>query len=519
MIGISPFSSSILLFGQSGGTPVDPDAQAFITAAAITDPTQQSAVNQLVVDLKGYGVWSKMKAIYPFVGGTASTHKFNLKNPLDTDAAFRLVFNGGWTHSANGALPNGTNGFANTFLTPSTAYSTNNSAHLSIYSRTNTILDSVDMGGLNGSARTDLSLRVTDGNIYARVHLNGVITANTNSQGYYVINRNSSTSLKLFKNNIQLGSTYTGTNGNRLDTEIYIGAYHFGTGSAFFSNRQYAFASIGDGLTDTESANLYTAVQTFQTTLGREIGNRLLDNYSGAGAAYSVRRLSSTYTSALIRVRRSSDNTEQDISYDSNGNLNETALLAFVGAGNGFVTKWYDQSGNARDIVQSTAANQPQIVNNGVVLTRGTKPCMRFDGINDEITSTLLSGFARTDQYYVAQTSDTTYLYPNHSGTAYGFVANSGDNSTNIYNAYGTPSLYVNNSLFTGTTRNQVYNILNGYKSILHQNGTSMQTYNFGNYTGYAFAGDLQEFIYYVSDMSASRNGIFSNINSYYSIY
>ena len=92
----------------------DADAQAFITAAAITDVTQQNAINTLVVDLKGYNIWTKMKALYPFVGGTASTHKFNLKNPLDTDAAFRLTFSGGWTHSSTGALPNGTNAYADT---------------------------------------------------------------------------------------------------------------------------------------------------------------------------------------------------------------------------------------------------------------------------------------------------------------------------------------------------------------------------------------------------------------------
>ena len=107
----------ILARSASGGA-VDPDAQAFITAASITDPTQQSAINQLVVDLKGYGVWTKMKALYPFCGSTASQHKWNLKDPRDLDAAFRLVFNGGWTHSVNGALPNGTNAFANTYFNP-----------------------------------------------------------------------------------------------------------------------------------------------------------------------------------------------------------------------------------------------------------------------------------------------------------------------------------------------------------------------------------------------------------------
>ena len=92
---------------------IDPDAQAFITAASITDPTQQSAINTLVTDLKGYGVWTKMKALYPFCGSTASQHKWNLKDPRDLDVAFRLVFSGGGTHSANGAWPNGTNAYAN----------------------------------------------------------------------------------------------------------------------------------------------------------------------------------------------------------------------------------------------------------------------------------------------------------------------------------------------------------------------------------------------------------------------
>jgi hypothetical protein len=97
----------------------DPDAQAFITAAAITDVTQQGAINTLVLALKGYSIWTKFKAIYPIVGGTASQHKYNLKDPRDLDAAFRLVFNGGWTHSSTGAQPNGVNGYADTKFTPS----------------------------------------------------------------------------------------------------------------------------------------------------------------------------------------------------------------------------------------------------------------------------------------------------------------------------------------------------------------------------------------------------------------
>ena len=106
------------------GVAYDPDAQAFFTASGLTGATELNAVNQLVLDLKGFGIWTKMKAIYPMVGGTAALHKWNLKDPQDTNAAFRLVFTGGWTHSSTGALPNGTNAFANTYLDSATIGST-----------------------------------------------------------------------------------------------------------------------------------------------------------------------------------------------------------------------------------------------------------------------------------------------------------------------------------------------------------------------------------------------------------
>ena len=113
----------------------DVDATSFITAASITDTTQISALNTLVNDLKTYGLWTKMKALYPFVGGSAASHKFNLKDPRDLNVAFRLTFNGGGTHNATGYQPNGTNGSANTFLSPSANQSLT-SAHFSLYSRT-----------------------------------------------------------------------------------------------------------------------------------------------------------------------------------------------------------------------------------------------------------------------------------------------------------------------------------------------------------------------------------------------
>jgi hypothetical protein len=92
----------------------------------------------------------------------------------------------------------------------------------------------------------------------------------------------------------------------------------------------------------------------------------LLDTYTGAAAAYSLRLLRSAYTGDAIRVRRASDNTEQDIGFVSN-ELDISALTTFCSGTNGFVKTWYDQSGNGYDATQTTDASQPQIVSSGSV--------------------------------------------------------------------------------------------------------------------------------------------------------
>jgi hypothetical protein len=88
-------------------------------------------------------------------------------------------------------------------------------------------------------------------------------------------------------------------------------------------------------------------------------------------------------------VRRSSDNAEQDIGFSA-GELDQTALLAFVGLGNGFVTVWYDQSGFGRNAAQTTPANQPRIVNAGVVETQNGKPAIFLNGTNSVLRQTTL---------------------------------------------------------------------------------------------------------------------------------
>lgn len=258
---------------------LDIDAKLFVFAAGLTDFTQIKAINQLVKDLKINGLWDKMKAIYPFVGGTAFTHKFNLKDPRDADNAFRLSFLGGITHGSTGVKPNGSTGHANTFLN-----GVNNLGpiknHISFYSRESQTLNVTETDiGANSAGTIMLYLTTrynADGLVNQFFSRNtaptiGCSYSNTDAKGFYISTRltNTTSGFKTYKN----GSNVATANGSTGYPNLYL--YLFAsnvTGSAnFFTNRECAFSTIGDGLTDTDVLNLYNSVQAYQTTLGRQV--------------------------------------------------------------------------------------------------------------------------------------------------------------------------------------------------------------------------------------------------------
>jgi hypothetical protein len=253
----------------------DPDAYSFITASGISG-TNATAINQLVLDLKSANIWSKFKAIYPIVGGSASSHKWNLKNPLDTNGAFRLSFSTGWTHSSTGMLPNGTSAFADTFLVTNTAFASDHNKHLSFYCQNDVSTggNSSSIGSDNASAgwcRFNVKSIGNTGIVFGGT--NGVRSvANTNAKGFYIANRPNSTTSEMYKNgslffngNTNLGST------SQITQTLLIGAARSGLSVVYYDNKQCAFASIGDSLTAGEVTSFNTAVATFQTTLGRNV--------------------------------------------------------------------------------------------------------------------------------------------------------------------------------------------------------------------------------------------------------
>jgi hypothetical protein len=255
---------------------LDSDASAFSSAAGLSDATQKDAVQNLVKALKLAGIWEKMMAIYPMVGGSADSHKFNLKNPANTNGAFRLTFDGGWTHSSTGAKPNGSTGYANTHLSASGVLTANN-LHLSYYSRTQ-VPNEIENSLRSGSTELDKTIQLNPNlNIgYGfLVRLGGTVLGyndqSTDCRGMFVASRTSSTSMKGYRNGNELISVSTGGSHLLPSEEVYLAAGNTGGNPSQYSKLECAFASIGAGLSGTEANDLYAAVLAFNQALSRNV--------------------------------------------------------------------------------------------------------------------------------------------------------------------------------------------------------------------------------------------------------
>lgn len=253
----------------------------------------------------------------------------------------------------------------------------------------------------------------------------------------------------------------------------------------------------------------------------------LLDTYTGAAAAYSLRKLRTAYTGYCIEVRRSSDDTTANIGF-VNGVLDESALTTFVGAGDGFVKTWYDQSGNNANAVQTTTTRQPKIVSSGVVITANNLPALLGvlkGGLN--ITSiasgsvsifTVIKSTGSALEVFGSNNKICLLYYSDSSGYLRRY---SGQWATDLkYNKYNTLLLY--------------YSFWNGSSSREGINGGSLETFNPGtnlmpenqfgimwyyNNTSTSFTdGYMSETIIYSADKESDYTGISNSVKTYYSL-
>ncbi len=203
-----------------------------------------------------------------YASNVAAQMKFNLVNPQDTDAAFRLSFSGGWTYSTNGAQPNGTNGYADTKLVPSTSLSTS-SAHFSKYNRTNDLVGNKVDGSIGGTSTFFFQQNYSAGNGIIGEVASIMSYTPTDTRGLFTSTRTSTSLAKQFRNSNQVASATTTITG-MSDRSMFIGARNDAT-ITFYNSYQAAFASIGDGLSDAEVALLNQLVTEYQTTLSRNV--------------------------------------------------------------------------------------------------------------------------------------------------------------------------------------------------------------------------------------------------------
>jgi hypothetical protein len=202
----------------------------------------------------------------------------------------------------------------------------------------------------------------------------------------------------------------------------------------------------------------------------------MLDDLN-TSAAYSLRRLRTAYTGSVIRVRRSSNNAEADIGFTASGDFDTVTLLSFVGTGNGFVTTWYDQSGNGRNATQATATAQPQIVSNGAIQTQNGRATVSQSNQNQTlpISGSFTGSTSATGVFVFRQLTDNGGAHDfrfqangdnNHSpfenGTAYDSFFSA---SRQTFSNYGPNTKASTNTLTTHT---------------VNQTGTALQLFKNG---------------------------------------
>ena len=552
----SNYQLSAQRYGLGPQTPkpyLDENAYLFLQSAGITDPIITSSINTFVLGLKSASLWDKMIAIYPFVGtgsvgvNLTGSQRWNLKEP--SLVTYPLSFTGSWNGSVSGSTPSGsgTNITAGG-ITPSTYYPnySSSNAHISILSYDIPTSSSM-LAGTGMTREVAVSTLAGDyGTPAAAYSVRKVRTAysgalmdvrrsidNVTSSIGYVSNGDLDTGSLLdwvVPGRNTLPGAYSGL-AAAYSLRRVSGSY---TGSAIQANNGLVYRNIGFDA----SGNLDTGSLTSLIATGSNIAP---GSYSGLVAAYSLRRVTSSYSGFAIEVQ--SGSVSQSIGFDSFGNLDTGSLLTFAGPGNAFVKTWFDQSGNSRHVTQSLSTNQPLIVSSGSLVTLNSKPSIQFS--NQFLEGTPFSVDTASIFTTLNVSSSVGYLsyFRNTPSSGYGF--NIGSFSTSGWQSQFTPFLNATESIGNAKARTALKSLpTNQYLEnwiytslpVLYENGNNTTVtapvalwgttpyYRIGALTDKGVVNanssfSMQELTVYNLDQSSNRTYIENNINAYYNIY
>ena len=254
----------------------DADAAAYLEAVVqaggtgITS-TVSAATNTMFVDLKNAGVYTKLDALYPFLGGVAASAKWNAKDPQDTNAAFRLTFVGGITFSQEkGIQGNGTNSQVETYWVESAQTPTSASTTIGYF---------ISVSGTSGFEigaqypsgwLTIQSSNGTNARGSIQTGTLNTLTATTHAQAinFFGLTRTNNSQVSFVRAG---GGVQTITQNTTIARSGTSAGILFVKGFGGSTNRGLGTAFLGDGMTTTELGNLRDIITTFNTTLGRNL--------------------------------------------------------------------------------------------------------------------------------------------------------------------------------------------------------------------------------------------------------
>jgi hypothetical protein len=202
--------------------------------------------------------------------------------------------------------------------------------------------------------------------------------------------------------------------------------------------------------------------------------------------------------------------------------------------GSGFVTTWYDQSGNGNNATQTDTDKQPAIASNGSLVTNG----IHFDGSDDSLSSSSGFNFTSSDDLSVFSVFDLDVGTGQHpivsqedgTGTGRSFLEVKGENVTSFLG--GSEQTFGS----AGSAQNIITiiyddsaNTLDAFKdgsqsgsqktSITAEAASGALNIGINKPGSQFFDGKISEVIIYLSDQTDNRGSLETNINSYYSIF